>query len=136
MTAPSWPDLTLNPEAITRLYPDAPPSLRGVHLSEVSLHRDGPRMSLHVLLADFPARPPARWARERCNAVALQLDLFDVADVDLAGWSTDNIADLDLARAPDGRISVRADAAPLRLRVTCHSLRVAHVTGYIRSTPP
>jgi hypothetical protein len=93
-------------------------------------------MSLHVLLADFPARPPARWARDGCNAVSLQLDLFDVADVDLAGWSTDNLADLDLDRSPDGRISLRADAAPLRLRATCQSLRIAHVTGYIRSTTP
>ena len=50
MTTRSWHELSMNPEAVTQIY-RVPPSLSRVQLTEVELHRDGPRIRVHAVLS-------------------------------------------------------------------------------------
>jgi hypothetical protein len=120
----------MNPEAVTQIY-SVPPSLARVQLTEIALHRDGPRISVHAILSGFPDNPPRRWLRDGCNAAAIQLDLFAVSDVALAGWSTDTTTDLEITEAPGGRVAFSARFPGGSLSALCESFRIAHFSAHI-----
>lgn len=130
MTTRSWHELSMNPEAVTQIY-SAPPSLARVQLTEIELHRDGPRIRVHAILAEFPDNPPRRWLRDGCNVAAIELDFFAVSDVALAGWSTDTVTDLEITEAPGGRVAVSAKLPGGALSATCESFRIAHFSAHI-----
>lgn len=130
MSTKSWHELAMNPEAVNQLY-RVPPKLARVELTEVTLHRDGPRLSVQALLAELPDNPPRRWVRDGCNAAAIQLDFFAVSDVTLAGWSTSNVTDLEITAAPSGRIHLAARLPGGALSVTCEHFRIAHFSAHI-----
>ena len=130
MTTRSWHELAMNPEAVTQIY-RVPPSLSRVQLTEINLHRDGPRISVHAILSEFPDHPPRRWLRDGCNVAAIQLDFFAVSDVALAGWSTDTVTDLEITEAPGGRVAISARFSGGSLSATCESFRIAHFSAHI-----
>lgn len=125
-----WNELSLNPEAVSRLY-HVPPSLQDVHLVQVVLHRDGPRVSVCATLTQFPDNPPSRWIRDGFNAVTIQFDLFDTRDLEISGWTTENVGDVSIRQKPEGRISFVVCSKDVLLKLSCGSFRVAHVTGYV-----
>jgi hypothetical protein len=88
-------------------------------------------MRVHALLSEFPDNPPRRWIRDGCNAAAIQLDFFAVSEVALAGWSADNVTDLEITEAPGGRVALSARFPGGSLSAICESFRIAHFSAHI-----
>jgi Immunity protein 50 len=129
----NWHMHSVNPKAIEHLY-TAVPCLDKVSVTEIKLGWDGPSLSLHALLPDFPDTPPPRWVHERYNAVALQLDFWGITNLHINGWSTQNSATIDVARLDATRLRVSMHSADFTADATCAYFRIAHVTGYTRDT--
>jgi hypothetical protein len=97
-----WIDLVGSAEFLRKLFPEAP-SLHGVRVLEVSLHQDGPRALIRFDLNEFPKQPPAKWMQSRANRVQIRLMGIGVRDMEIRGWSANDVADIEVAAAsPDG----------------------------------
>ena len=96
-----WIECVGNRKPIETLY-SKPPSLNGVRVLEVTLHQDGPRVSLRVDLNEFPDRPPRKWTAGGFNRVQLILVLIEVRSLSIQGWSLNNVVDAILERTSDG----------------------------------
>jgi hypothetical protein len=126
-----WHELADNPKAMSQLYKTVP-SLEGLELHELLLHRDGPRLTLKADLPCFPDAPPDRWVREGYTKVSIQLDLWGVQSVNISGWSTNVVVDIRIEKTNGGEISVAAKSRESRVRFSavCQFFRIARITGY------
>ena len=118
-----WYELAENPQAISELYSDVP-SLESVHLIEVSLHRDGTRMSLKVALPRFPDKPPARWKAQGYNTVQVQLDFWTLQTILINGWSTDNFVDIHILPDANKQIDLQIVSSHCSIEATAHDFRI------------
>jgi hypothetical protein len=128
----NWLEAIENPEAVTSLF-DRAPSLESVEITTLDLDRDGPTLTLSVLLRDYPVRPPTRWQRSGFNTAAIRLQMLGVENVMLEGWSTENRATITVERDLGGLLIVQAKGATFQLRCSCGWLRVDGVSAYHRA---
>src|ERR1700730_13283023 len=63
----SWADLLDDPAKVRSIYGDDVPSLDSVHLHEITLHRDGARLTLRFDLSKYPTDPPKKWQAQGFN---------------------------------------------------------------------
>jgi len=116
MNAPlaAWNDLTSNPLVVLGYYSE-PPSLDEVEVHSIAVHRDAATVMLTIEVPRFPDRPSPRWPLES-NAVQLELRFIDVENLQLTGWSTNNIGRLVVSRHGAERIAfeLRTDDVSLR----------------------
>lgn len=105
-----WIDLIGSTEFLRKLFPKAP-SLHDVRVFEIGLHQDGPRVLIRFDLNEFPAEPPAKWVHSRANRVQIRLMAIGVRELEIRGWSANNIVDIEVAAAsPDGvRVVAQGD---------------------------
>jgi hypothetical protein len=117
--------------AMSQLYKTVP-SLEGLELHELLLHRDGPRLTLKANLPCFPDAPPDRWVRQGYNKVSIQLDFWGIQSVNISGWSTNMVVDIQIERINGSEISVAANSreSQTRFSAVCQFFRIAHITGY------
>lgn len=134
MNTMNWYELALNPQAVSQLYAETP-LLEGVELVEVVLHRDGPKLQMKFNIPQLPDHPPDRWIRNGYNAAQMQLDFFDVAEVQMLGWSTSNQVDVKIDRNAEGRIGLKVEGGPCSMSASSGFFRIAHVSGYLRAEP-
>ncbi|GAB2625327.1 hypothetical protein Aab01nite_19400 [Paractinoplanes abujensis] len=123
-----WTQALGNPEGILAVYGGEPPELAAVHVHEVTLHRDGPSLTVTVDLPVFPARPPAKWVRERYDVVQIQLRFFGLTDVELRGFGTDPMADIVLS--PGDPVRVEIVSPVLTLTASAGFVDVAGISAY------
>jgi hypothetical protein len=115
-------------EFFLQLFPDSP-SLRDVRVLELGLHEDGPALSMTVNLNDFPTSPPAKWKEQSANRVQVRLVFFAMTSVQLTGWGTNNVCDIEIEKR-DGRIRVNAAGGAWKLTAESEHLRLDRVSGY------
>ncbi len=125
-----WTQFLENPKALSPF--DTPPSLERVRVTSITLHEDGPTISVGLALDEFPASPPARWAPRGANAVVMHLQLMAAEDLSIAGWTNENFAAILLGRAPTGKIHFEATGPLLKVRCTCGCVRVEKLSPYRR----
>jgi hypothetical protein len=125
-----WYELAENPRAISELYNDVP-SLQGVDVKEVILHRDGPRMSLKANLPRFPEPPPARWQLRGYNTAQIQLDCWVLESIQIAQWSTNNLVDIHLETTANGKILLNITSPQCSIQAIFLGFRIS-VSGYAR----
>ncbi|MFF7747925.1 Imm50 family immunity protein [Streptomyces sp. NPDC007971] len=125
----SWTSFVVNPEGITRIFQNAPPSLSGVRLHEVVLHKEGPQMRVRLDLPAYPAQPPRQWAAQGFNTVQIELAFSGLRSITLDGFGTDVTADISIARGDT--ISVDIVAPGTRIRAVADSVSVAALSGYV-----
>jgi hypothetical protein len=126
-----WHELAENPKAMSQLYKTVP-SLEGLEPHELLLHRDGPRLTLKADFPCFPDAPPDRWVREGYTKVSIQLDFWGIRSVNISGWSTNMLVNIQIERTNSGEISIVAESCEgqVYFSAVCQSFRIAHITGY------
>ena len=124
----AWIQLLAKARALEDIYGADPPSLRGVDLHEVALHRDGPRATLRFDLAGFPASPPPKWLATRCNRVQLQISAI-VQDVAISGWQTRCRIDLEIARI-GSVLAIRADNGAVKIELRSTAVMLDKISAY------
>jgi hypothetical protein len=126
-----WYELAENPLAIINVY-HSPPILEGLALSELTLHYNGPRLTIKAELNPFPDNPPIRWVRERYNKVQVQLDFWEISSINVSSWSTEMIINLQINRRADNLLVIEAktDKGEICFQGICQSFRIAHLAPY------
>ncbi|WP_434385794.1 Imm50 family immunity protein [Melittangium boletus] len=127
-----WIDVLDRPVFLRTLFPVAPP-LRKVRIFELRLHQDGPRVMLRFDLNDFPAEPPEKWVAAKANTAQVTLGCTGVRDLEIQGWTVDNLADIEMVREAPGRLSLSAVAPGFLLKAHCQVIWTDSVSGYTRS---
>lgn len=128
----TWLDHVTDAGPVRAVFRDALPSLRGVNVHEVVLHRDGPRVELRLDLAEFPAAPPTKWTE--FDTVQVRLVLVGVTAMSLRGWSTTVVTDLVLERAGEG-LRLATDGGPVALEVEAGAATVTKISAYRGGEP-
>jgi hypothetical protein len=128
----SWVQLVENPETITSIFEQFP-VLDQVRILEIQLLQDGPVVSLRINLNEFPTSPPPKWLAGQVNRVQIQLSLIGIRDIQIAGWCTDNIGNLDISRY-DGGLLVVLDSAACKLRCEAEFIHVQKISAYCDSS--
>ncbi|NIM40577.1 MAG: hypothetical protein GTN84_06170 [Hydrogenophaga sp.] len=125
----NWTDLLRDAAPIKAIYGLHLPTLEGIDLHEICLHRDGPRALLRFDLKDFPSFPPKKWSSSGFNRVQIRLCATDVQSVKLEGLGKNMV--LDLAVVKDGaRVRLRADNGVVRFDMRATSVFVETVSAY------
>ncbi|WNG21441.1 hypothetical protein F0U63_47125 [Cystobacter fuscus] len=127
-----WVDLLDKTVFLRNLYPVAP-SLRKVRVLEVGLLADdGDTVSIRFDLTDFPAAPPLKWIKACANTAQVRLLCIGVLDLELRGWTSNIIADIDIARSEEKGLIVTASAEGVRFRGVFEFIWVDSVSGYMQ----
>ncbi|WP_080671708.1 Imm50 family immunity protein [Salinispora cortesiana] len=125
----SWIDLLGKPDGIRAVYGEDLPTLSSVDLHELSLHRDGPLATLRFDLAEFPRRPPKKWADQGFNVVQVQLSLGGVQRLTVAGWEVNVTLDIEVERRGDV-IYLRTLNGPVGVSIEARSLVLSRLSAH------
>jgi hypothetical protein len=125
----NWTDCIGNKKPIENLY-SVPPSLNGVRVLEVSLHQDGPFVSIRINLNEFPDAPPKEWVANGFNRVQITLMFIEVEDLKIRGWSSNNIVDVVIERRSD-RVSVIMRGQGTEIEGVFSFVEVEKVSAYL-----
>lgn len=126
-----WHTLAQNPQAVSSLFA-TPLELDKVLLSEISIHHDGPRLSLSLSTNQLPTRVPSRWQRQPYNRLSIRLDFYEIDDLSISGWGTNNL--LSLSINPDSQnscILINGLYSNVKLSTKCKFFRIAQVEPYL-----
>lgn len=129
MTTTNWTDSLLDAAPVKAIFGPNPPSLEGIDLHEINLHRDGPRALLRFDLQDFPVHPPRKWASAGFNRVQMRLIALGVQLLEIAGLQSNMKTDLSITK--EGcLVRILADNGTVRLELTTESLIVENISAY------
>lgn len=129
MTITNWTDLVLDAAPVRSIFGPKPPTLEGISLHEIILHRDGPRVLLRFDLHDFPVRPPEKWFAAGFNRVQIRLLALDVQELEIAGLQSN--VQVDLSVKKDGPlVRLHADNGAVRFDIGAAALIVENISAY------
>lgn len=127
-----WFELLVNSQAVRSIYKDEAPSLKGVDVHSLLLHRDGPKLSIKFNLNDYPSKPPRKWDVQGFNTVQVVLSLLDLRSVSISGWvDTVYLADLDIGFR-DGLVTLIVDSDGLKLTAEASFLDLESISAYAK----
>lgn len=124
----TWLDNLVDARAVRAIFGATVPSLTGVVLHEVCLHRDGPRAVLRFDLPEFPEKPPRKWLEQGLDQVQIQLMLVGVRDFSMQGWSNSPVIDLSIVRNDGITASGVGDA--VHIGMSADAVLVASISAY------
>ncbi|MCS0601264.1 immunity 50 family protein [Streptomyces sp. LP11] len=130
----SWNSLLHNPEGITAVYGGDPPDLSGVRLRELTLHEDGPTLTVRLDLPAYPNQPPRKWAAQGFNTVQIELSLSGLRSIELEGFASEVTADVFLSEG-DG-IAVDITSPHTRVQAVADTVYMAKLTAYTDESRP
>ncbi|MFF2391364.1 Imm50 family immunity protein [Nocardia sp. NPDC058114] len=129
----------MDSRSVRAIFGAATPSLEGVVLHEVRLHRDGPSVYLRFDFREFPVDPPRKWRNIGYNTVQIELNLYGVDSVEISNLSTESVIDLNLSTCNrDGKRVVHARTSKnsaTHLDVVAGSVRVSKISAYVGDHP-
>lgn len=129
-----WIDFLVDSAPVKAIFGDQIPSGRGLTLHDITIGRDGPGIILRFDFPEFPADPPAKWAKKQFNRVQITLDAGAVHDLSIYGVSTEMLADLDLA-AEDSRIRLHFHGSAIDIKALVDGILVVKLSAYQVSEP-
>lgn len=136
MTAPeAWTALILNPQGLKAVYGERLPPLTAVRLRQLTLHEDGPALTLRLDLSTFPADPPLKWAAKGFNTVQITLSFSGLRTLTLHGFGTEITADLVLEAAGTG-VTVHLAAPGITVAATAEIAYLAALSAYTDGGSP
>lgn len=125
----NWIELISNTASIRAIYGEIVPTLERVDLHEIVLHRDGPSALLRFDLAEFPERPPSKWAASEFNRVQMKLLAVGVKELDISGLQTNCQVDLVISE-DDSLIRIRADNGAVHLNIAADEVLINDISAY------
>ncbi|WP_395852771.1 Imm50 family immunity protein [Cystobacter fuscus] len=128
----AWIDLLDRAEFLRKLYPSAP-SLREVRVFEVGLRNDGPVVNIRFNLNEFPAAPPTKWIQACANTVQVRLMCVGVLGLEVQGWPSNLIADIDIERSEKTGLILTASAEGFRFKGVFEFISVDAVSAYLKA---
>ena len=129
MTTTNWIDLILEAASVTAIFGPHVPTLDGIDLHEVTLHRDGPRVQLRFDLREFPEQPPKKWVSGGFNRVQLRLMALGVQTFSIEGLQSN--MKLNLRLEEDGSMRrISASNGLVRLDLTADAVVIEGISAY------
>lgn len=112
-----------------KLFPKAP-SLHCARVFEVVLHQDGPRALIRFDLNEFPEQPPTKWMQSHANKVQVRLMCIGIRELEIRGWSANNIADIEILAAGSDGVRIVVDGAGFHFEAIFEHVAIDSVSAY------
>jgi hypothetical protein len=125
----SWLDILDDDRALRAVYRGEVPTLQGIDLHEIRLHRDGPSLSLRFDLADYPGNPPKKWRSQNLNTVQVELTFGPLRSVLIDRFSLRPIVNLSLIKESD-LIDVLIDSDQVKISALAECVMLRSMTAY------
>ncbi|MFF7967461.1 Imm50 family immunity protein [Streptomyces sp. NPDC007903] len=110
------------------VYGATPPPLTAVRLRQLTLHEDGPALTLRLDLP-YPADPPRKWAAQGCDTVQIEPAFTGLSALALHGFGTEITADVTLTAAGDG-VAVHVTAPETTAEAVARTVYLAALRAY------
>lgn len=117
--AQGWWTFVANPETVTGIFGNAPPSLDAVHLQHVLFAMRG--FDIGVDLPEIPPSAPARWRERGNDACQVRLHIMEAHEFALTGQPPEGPARIEISR---GRIRIAASNEKFLLTASYWQLEV------------
>lgn len=127
-----WTDLLTESKQIQAIFGEDIPPLTKVDLHEVILHRDGPLVTVRFDLATYPKAPPKKWDANQYNCVQVRLMLVGVLTVQIMGWATSCVADVDLVKETSN-VKFITRSGPTMIEIVANHAVIESVSAYRKS---
>ncbi|MFY0575471.1 Imm50 family immunity protein [Cystobacter fuscus] len=124
-----WIDSIGGAEFLRKLF-SQPPSLHGVRVIDFGLQQDGPRVLISFDLNEYPDEPPAKWVQAQANRVQIRLMGIGVRELELRGWSANNIADIKVTAAAPDAVALICHGDGFFLKAIFDHLAIDRVSAY------
>ena len=129
MTTTSWTDSLLDAAPVKAIFGPNLPTLAGIELHEINLHRDGPRVMLRFDLQDFPVHPPEKWSSAGFNRVQIRLLALGVQLLQVVGLQSNMKVDLSINK--DGPlVRLCGDNGTIRFELIAEAVIVESISAY------
>lgn len=125
----SWTAALSDATALERIYKGGIPELSGVRVHQLAFKRDGPQLVVHFDLPAYPVEPPAKWRAQGFNTVQLEVSFVGVRSVQLEGFGTDPVADIEIVDA--NPLQVRFDSDQFQMELTAVGAMLLDVSAYL-----
>lgn len=124
----SWIECLGNKSSIASLF-STPPALRDVRIHEITLHQDGPRVTVRIDLNELPDQVPSKWTT-KFNKVQVTLMFIEPHQFSLNGWTANNICDVDIDSQSDGvKLSIHGEGFSVNGMFSF--VEIANISSYI-----
>lgn len=124
-----WHTFSDNPLAIISLY-NIVPELRSVRIAGITLQRRDPEIKLLIDLPSFPDKPPQKWKGLGYNTAQMELNLYLPNSVEIVGWSSKVVVDIDFEQTQKDMLCIRANSQLCRLNIVYRAMRIGGFSGY------
>ncbi|MGW5043600.1 Imm50 family immunity protein [Streptomyces griseoluteus] len=128
MPAEPWLAHLVNPQGLKAVYGAEPPPLTAVRLRQLTLHEEGPALTLRLDLP-YPAEPPRKWAAQGFNTVQTELACTGLSALTLYGFGTEITADITLTAVGD-RVAVHVAAPEITGEAVARTVYLAALRAY------
>jgi Immunity protein 50 len=125
----SWLHFVTDASPVEAVYGKTMPSLLDLDLHELTLHRDGPRLSLRFDFRDFPIPVPEKWEKRGCNRVQIKLSVIGLNSLSIIGFSRQCQIDLHL-ETHGKNIRLRGASAATEIDVVGEQIMIDGISAY------
>ncbi len=129
MATTAWTESVLDATSVKAIYGSRTPTLDGIVLHEIVLHRDGPKVQLRFDLKEFPEHPPEKWLSGRFNRVQLRLMAMGVKASRIDGLCASMTLDLHFEKKGES-LRLHADNGRVRFELTADVVIVNEISAY------
>ncbi len=104
------------------------PSLKGINLHEINIHRDGPIAKLRFDFSEFPDKPPRKW-HPSYNTAQMTISLINIEKIQLSNFSTTEKGDLIFSLEKE-KIRFSFKSKTCNFNGKCSFINVEKISGY------
>lgn len=126
----SWTAALSDATAVEKIYSGEVPELKGVHVHEVKLKRDGPQVVVQLDLPTYPPAPPAKWRAQGFNTVQVEIVFVGARDIRLDGFGRDPVADFEI-ESREGSLEISISSQDFSLRLAAVAAMLTRVSAYL-----
>ncbi|MFD2935457.1 Imm50 family immunity protein [Spirosoma flavum] len=128
-----WYEVAMNPKAVSSIFTGDEPCLEKIEVSKIIMSYDGPSFTIIFDVKNYPMNPPEKWKQYSYNQAQIALQLWDVKDVKIEGWSTINIADISFLQLEPQKFLFKLIGSGCAMTMQFQRMQV-EVTGYMNKT--
>ena len=125
----AWIDFLLDASPIIAIYGTTIPSLNGVYVHEIMLHRDGPNVMIRFDFQSYPDRPPKKWLIKDFNRVQLHLLALSIEDLQIHGGGFERKIDLNVKKI-GAFVGVNARSDMFEIDLKARFLAINKISAY------
>ncbi|WP_141733560.1 Imm50 family immunity protein [Oligoflexus tunisiensis] len=126
----NWFDTLNDKRSLESIYGAEIPDLDSVCIRELTLDENGPSLKIRFDFGKFPSNPPLKWAQSGFNTVQCVLVFDQLSSVQIHGWLTRNVGQLEIVQESPARFKVTFNGSSSKFWLDCGLIWLQTISAY------